>query len=265
MTRAASQVTNEEVCQFLILIDGLLGSRYGWLHKILPSGLELRSCTRIVIKVDASNGILYHILYYPVGRKDLSGCRNLIRVVLSFLGKHFVLALRNIELVEPANQLWRMEVRICDEFRMIQHVDKASLCQNIVGQQQFRIVGHGAKALEEDGIVVAESRHENGKLLCGLRVIIQQFHQQLTLAFLHLRDATHTGFIHDSWCAGCIHILQNWLDELIFHQDTNSDKTVEPGVGSLFIDFLDALLLYSLVKSLPLVVKTFCLKLAIPE
>ena len=94
---------------------------------------------------------------------------------------------------------------------------------------------------------MAECRYKNSKLFSGLRVIIQKLHQQLSLAFLHLWNATHAGFIHDSWSAGCIHILQNWLDELVFHQDTNSDKTVEPGVGSLFIDFLDALLLDSLV------------------
>ena len=158
-----------------------------------------------------------------------------------------------------------MEVSICDELRMIQQVDKASFCQNIIGQQQLCIIGHSSKTFEEDGIIMAECCHENGKLLCNLRVIIQKLHQQLSLAFLHLGDATHTGFIHDSWCAGNIHILQNWLYELVLHQDTNSDKTVEPGVGSLFIDFLDAFLLDSLVKSLPLMVETFCLKLAIPE
>ena len=112
---------------------------------------------------------------------------------------------------------------------------------------------------------MTESRHEDGKLFCSLGVIFQQFHQQLPLAFLHLRNATHTGFIHDSWRACSINVSQNWFNETVFLKDTNSDKTVKPGVGGFLIDFLDAFLLHSVVESHPLIVETFCLKLAIPK
>ena len=103
------------------------------MNQIFPLRFELSGSAGIIVKIDAPDGVLHHVLHNPVGREDLCGSRNLVSLELTLLGKHLVLALRDIELVEPAYQFWRMEVSVCDELRMIQQVDKASLCQNIIG------------------------------------------------------------------------------------------------------------------------------------
>ena len=69
----------------------------------------------VVVEIDAPYGVLHHVLHNPVGRENLSGGRNLVSLEFALLGKHLVLALGDIELVEPADEFGRTVVGIGDE------------------------------------------------------------------------------------------------------------------------------------------------------
>ena len=127
------------------------------MNQIFPLRDELSGSTGIVVKIYAPDGVLHHVLHNPVGREDLCGSRNLVSLELALLGKHLVLALRDIELIEPANQFWRTEVIVGDEFRMaglrptlfplgrtselallsltqsVKHIDESTFRQDVVG------------------------------------------------------------------------------------------------------------------------------------
>ena len=103
MAGTRSKVGSFQVLQVFEMEDGFVRCLLCRLHKILPFVLQL-ILVWIVIKIDASDGVLHHVLHDPVGRENLSGRCNLIRVILSFLGKGFIFTVRDIELVEPAYQ-----------------------------------------------------------------------------------------------------------------------------------------------------------------
>ena len=107
--------------------------------------------------------------------------------------------------------------------------------------------------------------NEDGKLLSNLGVIIEEFHESLAQLFLHLWNASLTGFIHDDRSACSISIRQNWTAEIVLLQDADGAETVEPGVGSFLIHLVDTFLLNTVIEGHPLVVEALCLQLLIPE
>src|SRR5574344_512708 len=98
------------------MIDGFLGRGFLF-YQVFPLLME-SSSSRIVIEINASHCVLHHVLHNPVGREYLSGSRNFIGLELAFLGKYLILALGDIELIEPANQFGRMKVFVRDKFGM---------------------------------------------------------------------------------------------------------------------------------------------------
>ena len=77
VTRARCKVGKLQLLQVIIVKDVLFGSRLTWLNKVLPVLLDI-FLVGIVVKIDTSDGVLYHVLHYPVGREDLCCCRNVL-------------------------------------------------------------------------------------------------------------------------------------------------------------------------------------------
>ena len=148
---------------------------------------------------------------------------------------------------------------------MVQHVHKTACCQNIVWQEQLGVISDTAETLVDDLIIVTPGCDEDGKLLCHLGVIIEEFHESLAQLFLHLWKASLSGFIHNDRSACSICIRQNRTAEIVLLQDADGTETVEPGVGCFLIHLVDTLLLNTVIEGHPLVVEALCLQLLIPE
>lgn len=142
---------------------------------------------------------------------------------------------------------------------MVQHIHKTTFCQDIVWQKQFGVVGDTAKTLVDDRVVVAPGCNEDGKLLCHLGVVIKKFHESLAQFFLHLWDASLSGFIHDDRSACSISIRQNRTAEIVLLQDSDGAEAVESGVGSFLIHLADTFLLNTVIEGHPLVVEALSL------
>ncbi len=102
---AARKIRHLQVCQFFIFQDSVLAWLLCRLHEILPLLLK-PGLVGVVVKIDSAHGVLHHVLHDPVRGENLSGGRDLVSLELALLGEHLVLALGDIELVQPADQLW---------------------------------------------------------------------------------------------------------------------------------------------------------------
>ena len=122
------------------------------LDKVLPGVFE--GAVGVVVEIDAAKGVLHHVLHNPVGREDLGGRWDVFGfgfVAALEGGKDLVFALRDIELIEPANQLRLTVVVVGDEAGVIEHVDEAILGQNVIRQEQSGVVGDATETGFEDG------------------------------------------------------------------------------------------------------------------
>ena len=88
--------------------------------------------------------VLHHVLHDPVGREKLCRGRNVFR--LHHIADHLVLFLRDVELVEPADDLDLLPLVFVDAFDQL--ADQRVGVQQVGGQEQFGLV---ADALEEKG------------------------------------------------------------------------------------------------------------------
>ena len=77
VTRARCKVSKLQLLKVIIVKDVIFGSWLAWLNKIFPVLLNI-FLVWIVVKVNAPDGILYHILHNPVRRKNLSGSRDVL-------------------------------------------------------------------------------------------------------------------------------------------------------------------------------------------
>ena len=57
---------------------------------------------------------------------------------------------------------------------MVEHIHKATLGEDVVGQKQLGIVCHRTEATIDDGVVVTPGVDEHGKLLGDLCIVIKQ-------------------------------------------------------------------------------------------
>jgi len=147
-------------------------SRFCRLHEVLPFLLISQSGIGIVIEIDASHRILYHVLHNPVRCKNLCGGRNFISFKLTFLGKYLIFAFTDVELIKPANQFRRTKLFVGDKLGVVQEIDKTILRQNISGKQQFSIVLHSAKAALQDRVGMAPCHQKHSKLFSNFRIVI---------------------------------------------------------------------------------------------
>ncbi len=148
---------------------------------------------------------------------------------------------------------------------MIEQVHEAAIGQNVVGQKELGVVGDAAEAPVDDRIVMAPGRDKNGELLCHLGVVIKKFHEAPAHLFLHPRNASLSGFIHDDRGPGSVSVGKHRLAKIVLLQDSYGTETVEPSVGSLLADILDADPLNAFVKRHPPVVETLRLQLSVPQ
>ncbi len=102
---AARKIRHLQIRQFMIFQDSVLAWLLCRLHEILPFLLQMR-LVGVVVEIDSAHGVLHHVLHDPVRGENLSGGRDLVSLELALLGEHLVLALGDIELVQPADQLW---------------------------------------------------------------------------------------------------------------------------------------------------------------
>lgn len=262
---ATAEVSTTEVSKLIKMIDMIIVTLL-LINKILPFRLENVGIIRMVVEVDATDGVLYHILYDPMRCEDLCGRSYLISIVFAFLSEHLVLTLRDIELIEPTDELARLVVFIGDEFGMIQVIDKAILGKDVVWQQQLRVVGHASEALADDGVGMAVGRDKDGKLLRHLCVIVEEFHEALTVSLRHRRYAScRACIIDDLGGASLINVCKHRLNDAVLLQNADSHKAVEPSVGSLLIDVMHPMIPDSIIKCHPLVIETLCHQLTIPQ
>ena len=210
----------------------------------------------VVVEIDAAHGVLHHVLHNPVGREDLCGGRNLVGFELALFGKHLVLALGDIELVEPADEFGRTKILFGDKLRMVKQINKSSLGEDIGGKEQLGIVADAPETLIDDGILMAVGHNEQGKLLIGLAVIIKEFGELAHAVGIHLRHTTLTCFADQERNEHILTlILQYRRSETILHQNADGHQAVEPSIGSLFCHFCHASFGDSMMQGLPLVVE----------
>ena len=242
VARTASKVGTSQLMDVIKLEDAVGRRLLGRLHQILHPLLNLR--IRVVVQIDASHRVLHHVLHNPVGRKDLRSCWNILRLRLLALlerGKHIVLLLSNIELIEPAYQFGRMKILLADKGRIVEHTHKATFRQDVLWQKQLCVVGNGSEALVDDRILMAISHYEQGELLVGLAVVVKESHQFVMHVGCHLR---HTSLARLANNDRHTHLLafvsQDRRDETLLLHDAYSHEAVEPCVGCLFCHLLDA-------------------------
>ncbi|CDD33287.1 unknown [Bacteroides sp. CAG:714] len=142
---------------------------------------------------------------------------------------------------------------------MIEHVHKAAFCQNIIRKKQLGIVGHRTETLVDDGIIVTPGSNKQSKLFGYLRIIVQQFHDAPAKLFFHRGKMPLACFVHNNRCTCGIGILEYRRTEIVLLQDTDGTQTVEPGIGSFFVHFIDTFLLYTIEEGYPLIVKSLCI------
>ena len=107
--------------------------------------------------------------------------------------------------------------------------------------------------------------NKQGKLFGDLRIVIQKLDNTLTKVFFHLWKMTLACFVHNNWGTCSIGILKHRRTEIVLLQNTNSAQTIEPSIRCLFIHFVDAFLLNTIIEGHPLIVESLCIKLSVPK
>ena len=130
MAGTAGKVSHLQVCKVIHLQHVA-----AWFVAYQILQLILYFTIRIVVYVDAPYSILHHVFHNPVGCKNLSGRSYLVCIVLSLLGKCFILTVRDIELVEPTDEFRTGILLVGDKLRMINHIHKATVRQNVLRKQ----------------------------------------------------------------------------------------------------------------------------------
>ena len=263
MARSASQIRHPQVGQFGIAVTAFLRCRFSF-HPISPLPLRLLGI-RIVIPINPPQGILHHILHNPIGREDLGCRRNLVRLELAFLGKHLILAFRDIELVEPAYQFRGTVVLLGNKVGMVEHVHKTALAQDVDRQHQFRVVLHAPETSLHQRVLMAPGHHQKRELLGGLGIVFQQFQQTRPFRLRHTGQASPPGIVHYTGGAHLVHELDYRLAQAVFLKNPNRHQTVEPGVSRLLAGLLHPFPGDSLVERHPAMVKAFRIETALPE
>ena len=243
MSRATGKVGNSKFCEVVHLQCRITRRR---VNQVFP--LVLRLAIRIVVDIDASHGVLHHILHNPVGREYLRSRSNLVGIILALLCKSLVLAVGDIELIEPADKFGRVEIIVGDKFSVIKHTHKTTFRQNILWQEQLCVVGNSSEALVDDRILMTISHYEQGKLLVGLAVVVKEFHQFVMHVGCHLRHSSLSGLAHnDRHTHLFAFVSQDRRNKALLLHDADSHEAVEPCVGSLFSHLLDAASVYVVV------------------
>ena len=143
----------------------------------------------IVVEIDAAEGVLHHVFHNPVGREDLRGRRDLVS--FSFLailkgGKDLVFLLRDIELIEPANQFGVAVIVSIDVCGVVEQVDEIAIDEDVVWQEQFGVAGDASETSLQDGMVVAEGGDEDLELLEDAGIIAKDFVELLSVGRLEI-------------------------------------------------------------------------------
>ena len=225
----------------------------GGIDKVLPGVFE--GAIGVVVEIDAAKGVLHHVFHYPVGGEDLGGGRDVFGFGLVAAlegGKDLVFALRDIELIEPSNQLRLTVVVVGDEAGVIEHVDEAILGQNVIGQEQSGVIGDATETGFEDGRELTQGSDEDGELLSGEVVIIDDGTEAGAVGIGHRGQQATTGVGDDQRDADIIALeLQGRSHQAIVLQNADGHEAVEPGVGRFFIDIADATDTDTVTEALP--------------
>ena len=193
----------------------------------------------------------------------MCGGRNLVRLELALLGKHLVLALGDVELIEPADEFRRAKILLGDKLRVVEQIHKPALGEDVGGQEQFGVVADAPKTLVDDGIPMAVCHNEQGKLLIGLAVIFEEGGEFAQAVGIHLRQATLTSFADQERNEHVLTlILQHRSREPVLHQDANCHQAVEPSVGSLFCHFRHTPFSDGTMQGVPFVEEILCHRVA---
>ena len=168
MTRTATEVSTAEVFHIFKLEDRMLS--LALLYKIFHVVAEVRIW--IVVQIDTTKGILHHVLHNPVRCEYLSSGRNILCTPFAKI-EHFVLTLRDVELVEPANEFCLLIIFRSNIICIIKHIHETVFRQDVAWQKQFGIVINTSKYLAQDRSRFTESRNQDGELLGCFGVITQ--------------------------------------------------------------------------------------------
>ena len=196
----------------------------------------------MVVEVDAASGVLHHVFHNPVGREDLSGRWDLVS--FSFVAvlegsEDFVFLLRDIELIEPANQFGLAVVVISEIVGIVEQVDEIAIDEDVVWQEQFGVASDAAETSLQDGMVVAIGCDKDLELLEESGVVINDFikllavggHKEIVFATTRIvDDARHLD--------SRVVVFDDRLNDAVLLKDAQSHKTVEPGVGGFLTDII---------------------------
>ncbi len=236
MTGATGKVGNGKLGKVVHLQR--LATRWR-INQILHVVLHL--AIRIVVNIDAPHRVLHHIFHNPVWSEYLRGWGNLISIVLALFRKSLRLAVGDIELVKPADKFSRAKIIVLDKCRIVKHTHKATLRQNILWQKQLRVVCNIAKTLVDNRILMAVSHDEQGKLLVGFAVVVEQLHQFAAHVIRHLRHTSLSCLAHDDRYTHILtFVCQDRRYKTLLLHDADSHEAVEPSVGCLLCHLTDA-------------------------
>ena len=255
MAGATAQVGKAKLFEIVGVADMVIVTLI-LVNEIFPLLLKIICSIGIVVKIDTTDGVLYHIFHNPFWSKDLCRRGYLVSIVFALLGKHFILTVGDIELIEPSDKRGRAIVLLRDESRIVEHIDIAALAENVLWKKQLCIVSDGSETTVDDGVAVAKSHDEQGKLLVGLGVIVEQFVEFLACALVHLRHTSMTCLADNQGNVNVLAlVLEYGRDEALLTEDADSDETVEPGISSFFSNITNTTMANAVEKRHPSVVE----------